>query len=176
MSGRHVILASFQPAAERAIGYLLAGQDTALIAANGCGLTTLRSQMATEIRRRGAEVAVIDFREGDSRLVQFGVGALPVPPSAHEVLVQSLARGMTFDQSQTLVVIVDHAGTADADGTRTILNGVHDRRPKGKRAVLCLGPFDARTLAEEHDLRLNSAPRSHICLPPLSRDDSLAAY
>lgn len=176
MSGSRVILASFQPAVERAIAHLLAGQDTALIAAGGCGLTTLRSQMVTEIRRRGAEVAIIDFREGDARLVRFGVGALPVPPSAHEELVESLSRVIVGDESQTLVVIVDHANTVDAGGTRTIFNGVHDLRLKGQGALLWLGPFDARTLAEAHGLRLHAVPRSHICLPSLTRDDALAAY
>lgn len=159
MSDARATLASFQPIIDRVVGHLVAGQDTALIAAPGCGLTTLVARIADEITRRGCNVVMIDCHGGPK----------------HGPDITRLRAKPPRRRSARTVSIVDGAVWMPPGDLIGMFNATHDGRSDDE-PTLWLGPFDARALAESHDLRLHGSPRSHVCLPPLTRDDALAAY
>jgi len=184
MSGTRVSLASYQPAIDRVVSHVLQGHDTALIAARGCGLTTLRSQIAAEIRNCGAEVMLMDVDDflrailaAPRRVgkVRHGAEAVDGPANLHQEVGQVLLSAIRPDVSPVVVQIVDHAAKFFPEQLREI-HEIRSGAPPGKRPFLWLGPFDARWLSEQHGVRLHSLPRSHVCLPTLARDDALAAY
>lgn len=183
MSGSRVNLASYQPAVDRAVSHLLEGHDTVLVAARGCGLTTLRSQIAVEIRQRGADVVLLDINdllraalgmaEGRSAVWE---GAIFGPDNLRQAIERLIVAASSAGSANIKAIIVDHAATCDPHVLRQVPDAIYGSAPEANWSILWLGPFDVRSLVEEHGVRLHSVPRTHVCLPALARDDALAAY
>lgn len=181
MSDVRVNLPSYQPAVERAVAHVMEGHDTALIAAPGCGLTTLRSQIVSEIRGRGAGVALLDVNDlkraalgsADGRIAVWQ-RTLPDPNDLRQEVERVILAADGAASVKT--VVVDGAATRDPQMLRQIQDSIYAGAPEADWSMLWLGSFDARSLVEEHGVRLHSVPRTHVCLPALARDDALAAY
>lgn len=176
MSAGRVTLASYQPAVERVVSHVLDGHDTALVAAPGCGLSTLCVQLLEELSSHDVRPVLIDFRTLGPEIVQLNPIELPRAVRASRELARLANLAAGSGRRSPIVFVIDHAAEHYPGALEEILTAIRSAVMSGPWSVLWLGPLDARALAEIRGLRLHALPRSHVCLPPLARDDALAAY
>ncbi|MGH7192994.1 MAG: hypothetical protein ACREJM_05585, partial [Candidatus Saccharimonadales bacterium] len=176
MSGARVNLASYQPAVERVVSHLLAGHDTALVAAPGCGLSTLCIQILEELSSRDVKPVLIDFRMLGPEMVRLNPIELSDVLRANRELARLANLAADAGRESPIVFVIDHAAANYPGALEELLAAIRGAVLSGAWSVLWLGPFDARALAEARGLRLHALPRSHVCLPLLARDETIAAY
>ncbi|GEM_PF-2086771 len=161
MAANLVQIPSLTPIIEKVIAQVEARHDVALIAAPGSGSTTLGVQLGDELSGRGLDTSYFDFRS---------------PKEFAENMRRLEGDFADGDPETQKVAIIDHANDLLSDDFQSLLKKTAQIADGRVRNYLWVGPLDARVIFEEHGVRINSVPKSHICFPNLQRDELLSIY
>jgi hypothetical protein len=156
-----VTLTSLDPAIEKILVHLNGRHDTALIAAPGCGATTLSKRVKELLDESGVQTFEFDVRSGKD--IAASIKQLAGLPNRLE------------DDAQR-VLILDHAAKLLPEDFRAWLGIVQREAPRIGATCFWIGSLDARNILGEIGVRINTVPKSHVSFPLLPRDEMLAAY
>jgi hypothetical protein len=153
-------LTSLDPTVRELVHQLGAKRDSALIAAPGCGSTTLLQRIRAGIAECGGEV--IDFDLAGTKTIAGPINRLNQVP--------------TSEADVRRVLIIDHASSLSPEDLRQWFDAVQKSSPRIAANYLWVGQLDARAIERDLGVHLHTIPRCHMTFPVLPRHEVLAVY
>ena len=160
MDAGAVLLTSLDQTVEQVSQRLVAKQNAALVAAPGCGSTTLLVRIRASLTQQSADI--IDF---DLTAEQFISNS-----------IARLSQLAAVTNNQARVLVIDHAARLAREDLTRWFEAVRDNSPRLGTTCLWVGQLDSRLVEHDFGFQLHSSPRSHVSFPLLPRHDALAAY
>ena len=161
MEKHNLIPASLELLIDRIIINLKEGFDTALVAAPGCGTSTLTQRIKNELHSVGFRVYPLDLLSVNS--VSDAIQHL-------QTIVQENLEG------KPKILFIDHAGYLLPDDHKMWMRAIHEKLTSSDITSFWVGSLDARSIYNEFGFRIHARPRAHISFPVLPRDELLSTY
>jgi hypothetical protein len=161
MTTSPVPLASLETTVGKVVSHLREQRDTALVAAPGCGATTMTRRIEDELNGYGIRTFNFDLQA--AKAISDPINQLHAVPAA-------------AGPEDQRILIIDHAANLSQEDFKIWIENVSQKAPEIGAACLWVGSLDARGILDELGTRIHAIPKSHITFPVLPRDETLAAY